>query len=404
MRIGYVVAEFPSFTEHWIKAELSWLAQRGYYCHAFALTPTKPAARSEKKTEHLPFAITRNLTFPYPTGLIAELHFLSVDRNAFLSSWKLLFEHAASSWTNLLKGFRNHLIAAGLARIAQQNSISHLHAHFASFPTDIAMIMARLLNCSYSISTHARDIYVDGKQLELKLKHSNFLVTCTNYNYQHIRAQVSEHLRSKVQLVYHGIALRNFPFCPKPFANNTFTLLSVGRLIPKKGLDVAIRALHELDTAINFPIKFLIVGDGSERKSLEQAANKLTHISVHFLGELLHDEVRKIYPTAHVFVLPCRIHQNGDRDGLPNVLLEAAASGTAIITTGISGIPEFVSHEETGLIFPTDDSHALAQSILRLQSDEKLHRQLTNRARALIEKDFCNTAHLKQLEQIFRTN
>lgn len=289
--------------------------------------------------------------------------------------------------------------ATVLVEEMRRHRIDHLHAHFASTAARIAHLSRRMGGPPYSVTAHAKDIYhreVSVARLARTLGGASFVATVSEANVRYLDAVLKG--CSPVALVRNSVDLGRFPApngrCPEPA-----TVVSVARLVEKKGLDDLIRACALLAKQ-GTPVRLDLVGDGpllSELKGLAAAEGA----DVRFLGALDHDEVLACYRRAAVFSLPCVIASTGDRDGLPTAVLEAMASGVPAVTTGVNGLAEAVVDGETGLVVPERDPEALAEAIGRLIDDPGLALRLGARAREHVARTFALSDSAARLRTLF---
>jgi glycosyltransferase involved in cell wall biosynthesis len=282
------------------------------------------------------------------------------------------------------------LRAAWLAAELRRARVAHLHAHFASDPAAVAELAARIAGVPYSISAHAKDIWLSSEaSLRRKLDGASFTVTCTEHNRAHLQAVAP---RARVLRMYHGIDIEHLqaPASRAPLAGRPARILSVGRLREKKGFGTLVETCALLrDRGIDVHVE--IVGYGPERARLEALiAERALGDAIQLTGRLDHAEVVRRYAQADLFVLPCRVLADGDRDGIPNVLLEAMAMGLPVVSTAISGIPELVADGRNGLLVPPDDPAAVATAIERLLADADLRARLGVAARATVAEHFTD--------------
>ena len=259
--------------------------------------------------------------------------------------------------------------------------VAHLHAHFLHTPASVARYAAMLRGLAWSVSAHAKDIWTlpDWEKRE-KLAECTFVATCTSCNATHLRELAPR--AASVDLVYHGIDTARFPAPSRTRSSadgsserTPVTLLAVGRAVDKKGFDDLLQALAALPAEQHWQL--LHIGDGPRRAMLERMARELRlDDRVRWLGPQLHDVVLDAYRTADIFVLPSRIASDGDRDGLPNVLLEAQSQRVACVSTRVSGIPELIVDGVTGLLVPPRAPDALRAALSRLIGDPSLRRAL----------------------------
>jgi glycosyltransferase involved in cell wall biosynthesis len=290
--------------------------------------------------------------------------------------------------------------AANLAELCKARSIIHIHAHFADFPAAIARRAAKLAKISFSISAHAKDIYLaDPVKLRRNMAEARFVTTCTSYNAEHLRELAPG---IPVAKLYHGIDCAKFHKLdrqPQPLP----TILSIGRLRSKKGFDTLIEACRILrDDGREFACR--IIGYGPEEASLNALIERYDlQWHVMLIGKQTHDVVLGQLEKASIFALPCRIDADGDRDGIPNVLLEAMAAGVPIITTPVSGIPEIVTDDVNGRIVPPDAPAELAAAMAALLDDPKLTARLSRQGKEMVTDRFGCGRDMAALDRMLLT-
>ncbi len=273
--------------------------------------------------------------------------------------------------------------------------VDWLHTHFLHTPASVARYAALIRGLGWSFSAHAKDIWTTPDwELREKLPGSEqgaaaWGVTCTRANLDHLRAL--SRAPGKVHLVYHGLDFSRFPPPPKrgPHRGGPFTIVSVGRAVEKKGYADLIRALAALGDDI--PWRFEHAGGGPLAGRLkEQAKNAGIADRVTWHGAQERGFIFDLLRRADLFVLPSRLTASGDRDGLPNVLMEAQAFAVPVLATDVSGIPELVTHGETGWLVPERDPAALAEAMRRLLSDEALRLSLAKAGGAHVREKFSS--------------
>jgi glycosyltransferase involved in cell wall biosynthesis len=284
--------------------------------------------------------------------------------------------------------------------------VTHLHAHFLHTPASVARYAATMRASTWSCSAHAKDIWTtpDWEKRE-KLADGAWTATCTRANAEHLRAVGGPDAR--VELVYHGLDTTRFGAAAAAPARpvrdgrdeaQPVEILAVGRAVDKKGFDDLLEALAQLDGSLAW--RFTHIGDGPLAPALARLARRLgIDARVRWLGPRAHDDVLAAYREADLFVLPCRISDDGDRDGLPNVLLEAQSQGLACVSTPVSGIPELIDDGVTGLLTPPRDAGRLAGTIARLVADPALRARLGDAGRARVLADFSLDAGADRLAQ-----
>jgi glycosyltransferase involved in cell wall biosynthesis len=297
--------------------------------------------------------------------------------------------------------WRRFLQAAYLAAHAQRAGVRHFHAHFAHGATRVAMIASRLTGIPFSFTAHAYDIYTaKPSYLRRKIQAAQYVVTCTRSNQTYLRELVEPKDRDKIEVVYHGADLAKFSPGDESRAESRPLLLGVGRLVPKKGFSALLDACRVLlDREHQF--RCLIVGEGPERAALEAHAAALGLGEVVSLpGARSQEELVELYRRATVLALPSRVLANGDRDGIPNVLVEAMAAGVPVVATAVSGIPELIEHGETGWLLEHPHGGDLADALETLLLDPARRGQLAKGARATVERHFDARRNVRALARM----
>jgi glycosyltransferase involved in cell wall biosynthesis len=306
-----------------------------------------------------------------------------------------LEDRALDPWKRLLQ-------ASVLADRLQADGIKHVHAHFAHTATDLAVVASILTGIPFSFTGHAIDVYTAKRSvLKAKIAAAVFAVSCTSANVSYLREAAAPEDAGKVVLSYHGVDAEKFTWRPEEPAGEMPLILSVGRLVKKKGhadLIYALALLRERGVAF----RGLLIGEGPERNTLEEQVRSFgLQDMISLPGAVSQEELVRIYREATVLALPCRILDNGDRDGLPNVLLEAMATGLPVVTTPISGIPEVVRNGENGLLVPERDPAALAGAIELLLQDTQLRQRLGAAARTTIVDEMSIDKMASRLAGLF---
>lgn len=284
--------------------------------------------------------------------------------------------------TNRGRRFGQACVLAAEIIAGRHGDVRRLHAHFLHTPAAVAYYTSLMTGIPWSCSAHAKDIWTtpDWEKRE-KLVHLDWLVTCTASGHRHLQDLAAD--PAKVSLVYHGLDFRRFPLPAEEQAtarssdkaNEPLVILSVGRAVPKKGYDDLLRALARLPADLAW--RFRHVGGGPELDRLKSLAKELGIADrIDWRGAQPQQEVLAAYRAADLFVLASCIAEDGDRDGLPNVLMEAQSQELPVIATAISGVPELIRDGETGLLAPPNDPEALASAIAGLLADPARRRTL----------------------------
>lgn len=285
--------------------------------------------------------------------------------------------------------------------------IGHLHAHFLHTPASVARYAARLRGLAWSVSAHAVDIWTSPAwEKREKLMDAAFCVTCTRGGRDHLEALAPG--ADKVRLAYHGLDLARFPPAVRDGASDrdgssadrAVEVLAVGRAVEKKGFDVLLAALAGLDTCLHWRLTH--VGGGERLDTLKAEAERLgIGDRVRFLGPLAYDGLLAAYRAADLFALPCRVAANGDRDGLPNVLMEAQSQSLAVISTFVSAVPELIIDGETGRLVAADDPAALGEALAALIADPKTRARYGAAGADRVRRRFSQASQIGELAALF---
>jgi glycosyltransferase involved in cell wall biosynthesis len=255
-----------------------------------------------------------------------------------------------------------------------------IHGYFAHSPAEVAEQVALRLGVPFGFSMHAKDARkVAPEILYARARKAACVVACNDDVAKEIR-----HSGAHVNVVSHGVDLERFS--PKPFPDSSpLQILAVGRLVEKKGFHVLLAAVARLHMRFHLNI----VGEGPEEKRLMELVRAYgMESSVRFCGPMTHDELPQMYCQAHFLVAPSIIDGTGDRDGLPNVILEAMACGRPVIASDVGATKSAVSHGETGLLTPAGDADRLADAIKLLGQGQALFHQLGARALGRVQREF----------------
>ena len=297
-----------------------------------------------------------------------------------------------------------HLLQAGYlaARVLPGSGVAHLHAHFAHSPTSVAQFTSRLTGLPFSFTAHAKDIYTQKPaRLAAKIAQASFVATCTGYNKVYLDRL--NPTGTPIHHIYHGIDVELFE--PGPLRLDVappFEILTVARLTPKKGLPTVFRALARL-AGRGVVFRHTLIGEGEERDRLENLVRELgLESSVVWLGSRPHEVVLEHLRGADLFLLGCEVSSSGDRDGIPNVLVEAMAMGVPVATTGISAIPELIESGTHGLLSEPGDHEGLVDSAWRLLTEPDLRARVIPAAMTRVRQGFDNRKLVRGLAHVFR--
>ena len=384
-RIAYLLKKFPRLSETFVLNEILAQEATGRDLHVFARRerdeePLHPQmAHLRAAVETLP---SRREIDPWETLFGGE-----ADTRALLDRLAELVPKARA-WQH--PKFSSLLVEAlHLLRRTADLGIQHVHTHFATDSAFVAMLLQEIGGPTYSLTAHAKDIYrstVDPALLGRIVERSAFTVTVCDANVNFMAERLPPEAIAKLRRLYNGVDLAAFQ--PDARAPEERHILSVGRLVEKKGFYVLLDALRILaDQGEAF--RASIIGDGLERESLQLRIEALgLGDRVQLLGALDQGEVRDHMQRAAVFCLPCLVGEDGNRDALPTVLLEALASGLPVISTPVTGIPEILAAGRAGVLVPEHDSAATAAALRALLGDRGKRKELAREGRAHVEATF----------------
>jgi len=291
-------------------------------------------------------------------------------------------------------------------RVLESPGIRHLHAHFCHASTTVAMMVSRLTGVPFSFTAHAKDIYLDklnpGDLLQRKMRRAAFVVTCTEANRDHLRRLCPD--VSTLHTIYHGIDTEVFsPRVTSGSANGALPrILAVGRFVEKKGFPYLVRACRVLkERGLAFRCDIVGQPDRDSEPVRRAIAESNLEQTVLVSGAMTHDELRKLYERCTLFCLPCIVADDGDRDGIPNVLVEAMAMGLPVVSTPVSAIPELIDDGANGLLVAEKDVLALAGALKRLLADAGLRRRLGDAAREKVRRSFDAERTTQDLKDLF---
>ncbi|RFB82235.1 colanic acid biosynthesis glycosyltransferase WcaL [Rhizobium leguminosarum bv. trifolii] len=281
-----------------------------------------------------------------------------------------------------------------------------LHAHFIHTPASVTEYASILTGTPWTCSAHAKDIWTSPDwELQEKLGSARWAVTCTRTGYEHMRSLTSR--KDAVHLSYHGLDLARFGAFAGERSERTGSdaddpafILSVGRAVEKKGYDVLLRALALLPADLHWRMDH--IGGGEELAKLKALAAELglSHRIV-WKGAMAQEDVLDHYRRADLFALACRIAANGDRDGLPNVLVEASSQRLVCVSTTVSGVPELLKDGENGLVVAPEDPVLLAKALETAIRDPALRKRLGDAAEKRVREDFDYHSSIRQLTGLF---
>lgn len=404
MTIAIVLKGYPRLSETFIAQEIYGLERRGLAMRIVSLRHPTDRARHPVHDE-----------IRAPVAYLPE--YLHEEPARVWRGWRTArrlpgYPRARRTWLRDLARDRtpNRIRRFGQACVLAAelpSDVTRLHFHFLHTPASVARYAALMTGLPVSGSAHAKDIWTipDWEKRE-KLADLDWLATCTAVGAEHLR-QLAAPTPDKVVLAYHGLDLARFPpgAAEAPARNgrdpaNPVRLVSVGRAVPKKGYDDLLDALALLPADLDWRLEH--IGGGALTDALAQQAARLgLDGRIDWMGAQPQAAVLQALRRADLFVLASKIAADGDRDGLPNVLMEAQSQGLAVLSTSVSAIPELIRHGETGWLVPPGDPAALAEALERLIRDPGLRARLAAAGEARIRAEFDAAGALDALAARF---
>jgi len=396
--LAVVLKGYPRLSETFIAQELKALEQRGY---AFEIWSLRHPYDDRVHPIHGEITARRRYLPEYlhqePLRVLRALLRMARTRRFWRTARLWLGDLARDRTRNRIRRFGQAAVLAAELPAGTQL----LYAHFLHTPASVARYAARMLGIGWGFSAHAKDIWTipDWEKRE-KIEDCRFGVTCTRTGASHLNGL--DRLGGKISLVYHGLDLNRFP--PPPDIRgprNRFTLLSVGRLVAKKGYGDLLDALSRLPEGLDW--RFVHIGGGELKRGIEARAKRLQlEERIEWRGKRDQADVIAAMRAADLFVLPSVVADDGDRDGLPNVLLEAASQKLPILTTDLPGIGEFVTDGVEGILVPPADTQALAKAIAALAADPARRAALAEAAFQRLRRDFGMAAGIETIDTRLR--
>ncbi|MCW2804242.1 MAG: hypothetical protein QOF52_1919 [Propionibacteriaceae bacterium] len=390
-KVGYVVKMYPRFSETFIVTELLQMQQMGVDLEVFSLrAPVDGRFHASLAELRAPVSY-----LPYAGMRAADVWQTLRDAGDELGD-------LSTHLPDLLQvDVRDAVQAIHTARACRQRGITHLHAHFASVASTVARLAAAMAGIGYTVTAHAKDIFhesVDREDLRRTIRGATSVITVSDFNLRYLRELLGADA-DRVCRIYNGIDVRAFNYTEP--TDRPPVIAAVGRLVEKKGFGDLIDAAALLrDAGREFRIDLVGAGEWEARLA-EQIRDLDLDRHVRMLGALPQSEVIKVVGGAAAFAAPCIVGEDGNRDGLPTVLLEAMALGTPCVATPVTGIPEVIVDDITGLLVPQRDPAALAAALDRLLDDVTLRSSLAKSARDLVETEFDTSRQARSVAAQF---
>jgi glycosyltransferase involved in cell wall biosynthesis len=400
-KIAFILTEFPKTTETFIMRDIMFLHESGLDVRIFHLQPFN---RHDVIHDFARPTLNMATHFPYvlSVGTLRAFFYYAMTRPRIVAG--VIKDIVAGAYSDPVMLMKSIFIVPASMRIAaalRDWKADHVHATYAGHPATTAWIARRLEKVPYSVSSHAHDLFETQALLASKLPEASFVRTISEYNKAFILKHVPSLASRPPEVIHVGVTLAPPPE-RRPPAQDGFSVLYVGSLEKRKGVDTLLGAFKRASLP---GWRLEIIGDGPERVGLEALANRLgLKDSVSFSGARGNSAVLESMAAADVLAVPSRIGARRQTEGLPTVIVEALSCELPVVATRLTGIPEIVRHEETGLLFEMDDEDGLASALLRMAEDPEAARRWAEAGRRLVEQEFDQRENAKRLlDRILQT-
>jgi len=394
LKIAYLTSQYPEFHETFIAREVEGLKARSVDIKVYSLKP--PAMGDFLYPAHRSFV--RYLPFFF-SGAVwkSNLKQLFTRPDRYLMALTDLLRIYATRPVELIKA-----LAVFPKTVAYAEEIGAagavVHAHWITVPTSMALVIRRLTGTRISATAHAWDIFLSPtNELRHKISQLSGVVTCTGYNVQHLQELCHLEDKNKIVLNYHGLDEKIFAATAsgdKP-DNTCLRITAVGRLVEQKGFAYLVEAVNQLSER-GIPVELVVIGEGPLLDKLKAMIRPAAQNAIVFSGRLGHAQTLGQMRASHVLAAPSVVAKDGDRDGIPNVILEAMGVGLPIVASAVSGIPEVVKDGISGWLVPSADARALADALAAVWQNLDDAGQRGQQARAYVIERFSVTRNVAE--------
>lgn len=406
--LAYITLKFPKRSENFIKREILTIKKYMGKVLIFSLTegedqlPYDPAIRLVclekifiwKKIIHHSFIFIRQ-----PSGYLTIFYKQIILPSLRDFKKKVELEKREKKRKKRSQQFSN---AVSIAYEVSKKDVAHIHAHYAHLPSQVALIVSDFTGIPFSFTAHAKDLYLaKHSRLTRLVKRATFVTTCTSDGESYLKNVCKAKYHKRLNCVHHGIDPEKFLSIRRDNSGKYPLILSAGRFTEKKGFDTLLHALSILKER-NIPFNCIIAGGGKLKTNILALIKEL-HLDEHveLPGFLNEKALINLYHKADVFVLASRQLSDGNRDGIPNVILEAMASGLPIVATDVGGIPEVIENNKNGLLSPPNNPESFVDSLETLLTDQSLREKMGKNGRAFVADKFNLEKNTQKLFGLF---
>lgn len=373
--IAYIAGQFPKQSETFVWREVRELRRRGWTVHTFGL---------HAPDESTPPSL---LDLREQTTVIYERFGKPINPLALGRGLMDGLKSNGTKTADRLKLTIQSGIGSKLAREIHERNIEHIHAHFAHAPASVAMYAARSARIPFSFTGHANDLFQRRQALAIKLKRAGF-VACISQWHRELYRSIVPRGDEAYPIIRCGV--ETIHWMPKSSlgSEGSLKLITVGRLVEKKGIDLLVEAVIQLLKS-GRKVSLTIAGDGPQRAQIETIIQREGASEfIKLLGTTESETVRRLMLEHDAFALPCRIDSQGDKDGIPVVLMEAMACGLPVISGDLPAVRELISHESSGLLVDAEKNGELRGAIQQLLDSIELRQRLSTGGRERVVSEF----------------
>ena len=403
--IAVLLKGYPRLSETFIAQEIRALEQAGLRMRLYSMRfPTDKARHPVHDEIEAPVAYLPEYLYQEPLRVLRGW-WVARRRPGYKAARSAFFRHLKRDPTpNRIRRFGQAMVLTA----ELPKGIRHIHVHFLHTPASVADYATIMDGRTWSFSAHAKDIWTTPAwEKHEKLERAQWGVTCTAIGCEHLRDLAPDAKKTAVHLAYHGVDLDRFPAPPDRASNNRgddperpLIIASVGRAVAKKGYDTLVDALSMLPHDLNW--EFQHIGGGTESDRLKARAEQRGIADrITWMGACPQRDVIALLRRADIFALASQITKSGDRDGLPNVLMEAQSQELACIASDVAAIPELIIDRETGVLVPPGDPSRLAAALDRTMRDPALRERLGAAGRERLERKFDFARCMRRILPLF---
>jgi glycosyltransferase involved in cell wall biosynthesis len=383
-RVGYVLKRYPRFSESFIVREILAHEAAGIEVEIFALQPTNDS--------HFHELLSR---------VKAPVTYLSNEGARFTDPWAPAVDPFVTPTDRDVEDATLRLLASRLAGEVRRRGVTHLHVHSATAAAQVTRLAAMRAQVPYTMTLHVKDIFyeaVSSEELRTLVNDASAVVTVSEANRTHLIDTLHVDPRRLVR-IYRGIDLT--AVTPATDSDGSRHIVCAGRLVSSAGIADLLRACATLrDRGVRFSCDIVGAGpDESALRNLHEWLGLAHTVSIHAPHDPM--QLRQLVASSALLVAPCLMLDDGDRDGLPGIVLTAMALGTAVVATDVAGNSEVVRHADTGVLVPPHDPSRMADGLTRLLNSSRLRRRLTERARAYVTTRFDEAQNAATLRDVF---